>query len=42
MIPPADLASGFFEFPIAEPDHHKTAFRDAFGELWECERGGFG
>ena len=33
-----DLASGFFQLPIAEPDRHKTAFRDAFGQLWDYDR----
>ena len=32
------MASGFFQLPIAEPDRQKTAFRDAFGQLWEYER----
>ena len=36
------LASGFFQLPIAESDRHKTAFRDAFGQLWEYVRCGFG
>ena len=33
---------GFFQFPIAEPDRHKTVFRDAFVKLWDYERCGFG
>ena len=37
-----DLASGFFQLPIVEADRHKTAFRDAFGQLWEYVRCGFG
>ncbi|CAM9601251.1 unnamed protein product, partial [Laminaria digitata] len=37
-----DLASGFVQLPIAESDRHKTAFQDAFGQLWEYERFGFG
>ena len=37
-----DLASGFFQLPIVETDRHKTAFRDAFGQLWEYVRCGFG
>ena len=37
-----DLASGFFQLPIVEEDHHKTAFQDAFGQLWEYVRCGFG
>ena len=28
-----DLASGFHQLPIAEKDKHKTAFRDADGQL---------
>lgn len=28
-----DLASRFHQFPIAEEDRHKRAFRDAFGQL---------
>ena len=37
-----DLASGFYQKPIAEKDKHKTAFRDADGRLWEFNRAGFG
>ena len=37
-----DLASGFHQLPIAEKDKHKTAFRDADGQLWEFNRAGFG
>ena len=37
-----DLASGFTQLEIAEEDKHKTAFRDAHGELWEFYRCGFG
>ena len=37
-----DLASGFFQLLIAEPDRHETAFRDAFGQLREYKRCGFG
>ena len=37
-----DLASGFTQFEIAEEDKHKTAFRDAHGELWEFNRCDFG
>ena len=37
-----DLASGFFQLPIAEADRHKTTFRDAFGQLWEYVRCCFG
>ena len=37
-----DLASGFTQLEIAEEDKHKTAFRDAHGELWEFNRCGFG
>ena len=37
-----DLASGFFQLSIAETDRHKTAFRDAFGQLWEYVRCDFG
>lgn len=37
-----DLASGFTKLEIAEEDKHKTAFRDAYGELWEFNRCGFG
>ncbi|CAN0415651.1 unnamed protein product [Scytosiphon promiscuus] len=37
-----DLASGFFQLPIVEADRHKTAFRDAFRQLWEYVRCGFG
>ena len=37
-----DLASGFTRLEIAEEDTHKTAFRDAHGELWEFNRCGFG
>ena len=35
-----NLPSGFFQMPITEAVGHKTAFRDAFGQLWECNRGG--
>ena len=31
----SDLASGFHQLPIAEKGKHKTAFRDADGQLWE-------
>ena len=37
-----DLDSGFHQLPIAEKDKHKTAFRDADGQLWEFNRAGFG
>ena len=37
-----DLASGFHQLPIAEKDKHKTAFRDADGQLWEFNQAGFG
>ena len=37
-----DLAAGFRQLPIAEKDKHKTAFRDADGQLWEFNRAGFG
>ena len=37
-----DLASGFTHLEIAEEDKHKTAFRDANGELWEFNRCNFG
>ena len=37
-----DFASGFHQLPIAEKDKHKTAFRDADGQLWEFNRAGFG
>ena len=37
-----DLASGVIQLEIAEEDKHKTAFRDAQGELWEFNRRGFG
>ena len=36
-----DLASGFTQLAIAEEDKHRTAFRDAHGELWEFSRCGF-
>ena len=36
-----DLASGFTQLEITE-DKHKTAFRDANGELWEFNRCNFG
>ena len=41
-FPSIDLASGFFQLSIAEEDRHKTAFRDALGQLWEYMRCGFG
>ena len=37
-----DLASGFHQLPIPEKEKHKTAFRDADGQLWEFNREGFG
>ncbi|CAN0062085.1 unnamed protein product, partial [Choristocarpus tenellus] len=37
-----DLALGFFQLEIAELDKHKTAFRDAHGQIWEYNRYGFG
>ena len=37
-----DLASGFHQLSIAEKDRHKTAFRDADGQLFEFTRAGFG
>ena len=37
-----DLASGYFQLEIEERDKHKTAFRDADGQLWEYNRAGFG
>ena len=37
-----DLASGFFQLPIAGPDRHETAVRDAVGQLGEYERCRFG
>ena len=37
-----DLASGFHQLPITEKDKHKTAFRDADGQLSEFNRAGFG
>ena len=36
-----DLASGFLQLTIHEPDRHLTAFRDAEGILWEYVRCGF-
>ena len=36
-----DLASGFTQLEIAGEDKHKTAFRDAYGTLWELNRRGF-
>ena len=36
------LASFLFQLPIAEEDRHKTAFQDAFGQLWEYMRCEFG
>ena len=36
-----DLASGFHQLPIAEKDKHKSAFRDADGQLREFNRAGF-
>ena len=35
---PIDLVSGFNQLEIAEEDKHKTAFRDAHGELWEINQ----
>ena len=37
-----DVASGFHKISIAEKDKHKTAFRDADGQLHEFNRAGFG
>ena len=37
-----DLASGFFQLPIAESDRYKTVFCDAFGQFGEYVRCGFG
>ena len=37
-----DLATGFFQLPIVEADRQETASRDAFGQLWEYMRCGFG
>ena len=37
-----DLASGFTQLEIAKEGKHKTAFRDAHGELWAFNRCGFG
>ena len=39
---PIDLASGFTQLEIAEEDKHKTACRDARGDVWEFNRCGFG
>lgn len=41
-FPSTDLALGFTQLDIAEDDTHKTAFRDAYGELWEFNRCDFG
>ena len=37
-----DLASGYFQLEVEENDKHKTAFRDAHGQLWEYNRCSFG
>ena len=37
-----NLASGFLQLPIVEEDRHKTAFLDAFGQLWKYMWCGFG
>ncbi|CAM9885392.1 unnamed protein product, partial [Sphacelaria rigidula] len=41
-ISTSDLASGYFQLEIEENDKHKTAFRDALGQLWEYNRCSFG
>ena len=41
-FPSIDLASGSTQLEIAEEAKHKTAFRDAHGELWEFNRCGVG
>ena len=37
-----DLASGFHQLPIVKKDKHKTAFRNADGQLRQFNRVGFG
>ena len=37
-----NLASVFLQLPIVEEDRHKTAFLDAFGQLWKYMWCGFG
>ena len=37
-----DLAPGLFQLPIAESDRHETACRDAFVQMWEYVRCGYG